>query len=592
MDRNWKQALWVSWLFVGALVLLSVSLAVLQYRWIGEVSKAERERLRSTLQTSLNRLSQDFNSELRAAFEALIPERADLTGSERESEYAARYAQWRDLAHHHRMFKSISRATPHGGTVALRTLVAGQSEFRDAAWPPGWEDLRGELAARSSAARGALPRLMRRIAEEHPDLIELPIFASNARPSLEAPFFREREWLIVQLDLDYLRSEVLPELIRRHLGSGGTVEYAARITPRDDLTRVIYDDGWAGSAQTKPDATVRMFDVRLDQAFRRMGLFPLGPSTPERAAEARIRLAGDPPQTAPIERGRWVLSVRHREGSLEAFVEKTRWRNLAVTTGIMVLMIGAVGAVVQYTRRAQTLADLQMEFVAGVSHELRTPLSVMRTAGHNLQGKVSADPARVQRYGTLIAEESDKLTQIVDQILRFSNVRAGRAITSAEPVEVEALMEDVMRATRRVTEASQCVVDKSVEPALPPVIGDSTALKHALQNLITNAAKYGREGNWIGLTAKSVRDGDAPVVEIRVADHGPGIPRDELAQIFEPFYRGRRAIADQVHGTGLGLSLAKRIIEAHRGTIRVRTEEGKGAEFIIRIPAAPLSHTV
>ena len=77
------------------------------------------------------------------------------------------------------------------------------------------------------------------------------------------------------------------------------------------------------------------------------------------------------------------------------------------------------------------------------------------------------------------------------------------------------------------------------------------------------------------------------MIEIRVSDRGAGIPRDELRHIFDPFYRGRRAVEDQIHGTGLGLSLVKRIVEAHEGTVTVDSEPGKGTEFVVRIPAAP-----
>jgi two-component system phosphate regulon sensor histidine kinase PhoR len=98
--------------------------------------------------------------------------------------------------------------------------------------------------------------------------------------------------------------------------------------------------------------------------------------------------------------------------------------------------------------------------------------------------------------------------------------------------------------------------------------------------------------------ATAVNDSDGPAVEIRVADHGPGIPLDEQKQIFDPFFRGRRALRDQVHGTGLGLNLVKRIVEAHGGTIRVHSEPMQGTEFVVRIPAAPpevqneLSHSL
>ena len=112
-------------------------------------------------------------------------------------------------------------------------------------------------------------------------------------------------------------------------------------------------------------------------------------------------------------------------------------------------------------------------------------------------------------------------------------------------------------------------------------------MKHALQNLIENAVKYG--GDWVGVSAAAMSGN----VEIRVADHGPGIPDDEQPHIFDPFFRRRRrALSDQVHGTGLGLSLVKKIIEAHGGTIRVESRPMQGSEFIVCMPAAPteLSH--
>jgi signal transduction histidine kinase len=94
------------------------------------------------------------------------------------------------------------------------------------------------------------------------------------------------------------------------------------------------------------------------------------------------------------------MFVRHRAGSLETVVARLRWRNLAVTAGVLLLMMASVGALITYTRRAQKLANLQMDFVAGISHELRTPLKVIHTAAYNLRGKLAANPAQVERYGS------------------------------------------------------------------------------------------------------------------------------------------------------------------------------------------------
>ena len=285
--------------------------------------------------------------------------------------------------------------------------------------------------------------------------------------------------------------------------------------------------------------------------------------------------------------GRWLLSVRHRSGSLEELVQQTRRRNLAVTGSVLLLMLAAAGALLQFSRRAQRLAELQMEFVAGVSHELRTPLSVIRTAAHNLRVRVIGNPNQVQRYGLLIEEQSEKLTDIVDRVLLFSNAKAGRAIRAKEVVDVDFLIGEALSACAKVVNESGCAVETHIEPGVPPVFGDPAALKHALLNLIGNASKYAAEGRWIGVTAAASMAQKNLMVEIRVADHGPGIPRAELPHIFDPFYRGKMAVDDQIHGTGLGLSLVERIVKAHGGTVEVSSELGKGTEFVMRIPAAP-----
>jgi signal transduction histidine kinase len=377
------------------------------------------------------------------------------------------------------------------------------------------------------------------------------------------------------LDLDYLKTSVLPGLLQRHLGGGEKLDYQVEIVARDNPPTAIYRSEPDRAIGAHSDASVGLFDVQFDQFFRR-------------GDEGRgERGRGGPPMMAGAGRGRWLLSVRHKAGSLEAVVAQTRRRTMAVTASILLLMLATAGALVRFTRRAQRLAELQMEFVAGVSHELRTPLSVIRTAAHNLGGGLISSAKQVQRYGALIEQESERLTGIVEQVLLFSNAKAGRTIAGREVVGVDFLIEGALDATAKIVQESRCTVEKRVDIDLAPVLGDPTALRHALQNLLSNAAKYGSEGGWIGVTATSGAEGEGGMVEIRVADRGPGIPQDELAHIFDTFYRGKRAVEDQIHGTGLGLSLVKRIIEAHAGTVTAQSELGKGTEFVVRIPAAP-----
>ena len=303
------------------------------------------------------------------------------------------------------------------------------------------------------------------------------------------------------------------------------------------------------------------------------------------------RKAGSPPgPPSPGGAGRWLLYVRDEAGSVDTLVARGRWRNYAVSGALFALLLATAWVLIRFTRKAQQLAELQMNFVAGVSHELRTPLAVIGTAAYNLRGKLAGNPAQVSKYGALIESESHKLSAMVEQILQFAELRSGKGVRRSEPVLVEEIIEQGLQANKDL-QTGTFEVEMRIEPRLPVVLGDPVALRHALQNLLSNAVKYGTEGsNWIGLDASSVETDAGVFVEIRVTDHGPGIPTEDQAHIFEPFYRGQYALRDQIHGTGLGLDLVKRIVEAHGGTIRVESAPMQGAAFVMRIPAAPAEY--
>jgi signal transduction histidine kinase len=231
-----------------------------------------------------------------------------------------------------------------------------------------------------------------------------------------------------------------------------------------------------------------------------------------------------------------------------------------------------------------------MNFVAGVSHELRTPLTVIRTASFNLTGKLAHKPEQVERYGKLIQGEAMRLSALVEQVLLFANAKAGSLLRNVSGHSVAALI-DRSLAAARVHLDPGIVVVTDVPPDLSMILADELALTHALENLIDNAAKHGGSPEplvekWIGVSARDVEDRGKTFVEISVVDHGLGIPPEEQRSIFEPFYRGSRAMEDQVRGTGLGLDLVKKIAEAHGGSIRVVSEPLKRTEFILRLPAA------
>jgi signal transduction histidine kinase len=154
------------------------------------------------------------------------------------------------------------------------------------------------------------------------------------------------------------------------------------------------------------------------------------------------------------------------------------------------------------------------------------------------------------------------------------------------PVEVAELIEQTLAACQTQIIESGCRVEKEVASNLPPVMADAAALRHALQNLLSNALKYGGEGRWVKLAAQAQTGEQGTEVSITVEDRGLGIPPSDLPHIFEPFYRGREVVAAQIRGNGLGLSLVKHIVEAHRGRVSVTSAPGRGSAFTVHLPAA------
>jgi signal transduction histidine kinase len=238
------------------------------------------------------------------------------------------------------------------------------------------------------------------------------------------------------------------------------------------------------------------------------------------------------------------------------------------------------------TGRAQRLAAQQIEFVAGVSHELRTPLAVIRSAAENLADGVVVEPKAVKRYGEVIAGEGRRLTQMVEQIMEFAGFESGRATLDVRPADLGGIIEDALRGAEPLVREHHATIERRGSPELPAVLVDPPAVSRSLQNLIVNALKYGGAPPLVVVEARRA-EGPRREVTVTVSDNGAGIAARDLPHIFEPFYRGGDATSRQIHGSGLGLSLVKRIMDDLGGRITVRTDAGKGSAFTLHLPLAP-----
>jgi signal transduction histidine kinase len=257
--------------------------------------------------------------------------------------------------------------------------------------------------------------------------------------------------------------------------------------------------------------------------------------------------------------------------------------------GIAMLLLGAcMGFLVSLAYRAQRLAKVQRELMASVSHELRTPLSAIFSAGENIRDGYVEGQNDLKFYGTILTSQARRLIDLVDRILLFASARAGTKKYSIARLAVPKILAAVRKNIKEELAEEGYILEEHIDSDLPEVFGDLSGICVCLQNLIGNAIKYGGQNRWIGLSVTPQHTKDHGLeLQFRVQDHGRGIRTSELHKIFEPFYRTPDVVAAQIHGTGLGLSLSKRIAESLGGKISVVSELGKGSTFTLHLRVAP-----
>jgi signal transduction histidine kinase len=461
-------------------------------------------------------------------------------------------------------------------------------------------DRRDNAGRRGSAtrARGAEALIPWAIDQSIPALA-YPIRRWRASPGAQPVGPPEITWLIIELNPSVLRKEIFPELAQRYFGgSSGMDYYVAVRADGKDGEQVLYSSGAGfGEEQKLPvDATLNLVGPPFGQGGPRdagLEFFPApmrpsadhGPQADEQHLAALDRAPRFEPFHYADSQGTWQVTAKHKSGSVEAAVGALRRRNLMTSFGVLGVLAITMGLILVGSQRARRLARLQMDFVAGISHELRTPLAVISSAAENIAHGVVEDKQQLVRYGNTIVKQSRQLTQLVEQVLQFAATQQTQGRQGLGRVSIPEVVEAALEGTSSMVSEAGFTVERRIEPGLPPVSADFTALVRSLQNLITNAVKYGGEQRWLRVSAQAA-PGKGQEIEVAVEDRGIGIGKDEIEHIFEPFYRSPAVSESQIHGTGLGLPLARTIIESMGGKLTAKSELGKGSSFIIHLPAA------
>lgn len=606
-------------LLIAAMVALGL-LATLQYHWVSQVSAGEHERRQANLSLSAQRISEDFNRELARAYLTFQVDASTLR-DKAWARFARRYERWQASAPYPGLVRELYIVEVNQiGRVKLSRYDPAHGRFEAETWPyemlsvrRDFERTYRQIFASTDPVQvnippvdGTVPALVVPVAR--PGLLSVQqdlgidadllfsdmLFPGTFQRCMRCPPELYDTPLIahtlVILDEEYIAGKMLPALAERYFPAASGLDYHLAVIDRANPNRLIFrsDARFSPMGQSEVDVRVSLFELSYDDLNALM-LASDPRLEDEETASAGGRLAigvlgrpGDPSGEQVEAGGQWELLIKHRAGSLDAAVGALRMRNLLISFGTLLLLGGSVAMLLLSTRRAQRLAHQQIEFASAVSHELRTPLAVICSAGENLADGLVHDPQKARQYGLVISNEGRRLAEMVEQVLAFAGAHSGRQRYACQPVEVAEVVQGALAAMQHQLREGGYCVDLCLPAELPRVEGDAIALRRALQNLLSNAMKYGGADGWIGVEITALAERGE--LRISVSDHGDGVDAADLPHIFEPFYRGRRAAATQAHGSGLGLSLVRNCIEAHGGRVSVENLPGRGACFTLHLP--------
>ena len=354
----------------------------------------------------------------------------------------------------------------------------------------------------------------------------------------------------VVFDAEYLRDHFFPEALdsvmsRNVAESQGDVNHAVMmIHPKMDSTPLVASAGWDGG------------EPEVEHTWE--GAFP-----------------------------GLVLAMKMRGTTLQAISDRFFRQSFLILGGLSLLLAVGLGVTYRNVSKEIALARLKSDFVSNVSHELRTPLSLIRLYAETLELGRLKTPDKLQEYYQIIRKESERLTALINNILDFSRIEAGRKEYDFRETDLRELVANTLESYRYEIEQHGFTLEEKIDP-VPNLRVDREAMARSLVNLVNNALKYSQDRKFIGVNL--YRENGS--VKLEVIDHGIGIPSQEQAKIFEKFYRVGDPLVHNTKGSGLGLSLVQHIAHAHGGEVSVDSTPGQGSKFTIKLPLTEVaSHT-
>jgi signal transduction histidine kinase len=402
---------------------------------------------------------------------------------------------------------------------------------------------------------------------------------------------RMREWAAVGL----LRNEVIPELASRLSQSGAyspnPYHFSRNIGGRDLLLLAAW------IPDRTREGTAGMFGVQLNSDHLLEGVLPeaLGNVQLNDGAEIVLAdLAGRPLSGKRNTSTALPLVTEYFEDSfppwkIELFQAPAKGleildlrRNFYFWTILTLIVVLAFGAflIVRTIAHEMEILKIKSDFVSSVSHEFKTPLTSIKALMERLvDGKVR-DAGKMDQYFSIITQDTDKLTRLVNNLLDFSKIEEGKKEYVFSDTDIVRIATEQVQGYKKEQVLADRDIRLEITGEIPTLRTDADAVSRALANLLSNAVKFTPPGKAIRVGLGS--DGENVVLEVE--DEGIGIHPDEVKKVFEKFFQGRNALEQSVKGTGLGLTLVKHIVEAHGGKILVESRLGLGSKFSMVFP--------
>ena len=630
-----------------ALLGLIVLLAVLQYRWLGQISEAERAQRRATLAAGALEFAQDFDREVTRAyllFQTDVPIEPRVDEAELRGRFAARYDRWQATARFPRLVKefyAFSQDQPDAndpqGVAELRRFDPATRRLEPVGWPESMHNWRDQLAAASwkdssSSSKTFFIRRMPSAIWEGAPAIVVPtpiIVFGESRPGVQMD--PAVSYSLLMIDRDYVSRELLPSLAERHFGhaagqgsAGAGLDFRVAVVSRATPKAFVFQSTptFAPTLDAQADATADLFQVRtqdflpLAAEVRRFTAFvgPHGPSTAAGTGRfAMTELTESRPLSIVIQPGPGTTAGGAAVGGGTTTTStRTETRMTASSTPHWKLVVthpsGSLDAAVSSQRRRNLAISTSVLGLLGASMGLLVlatrraqrlatqQMEFVAAVSHELRTPLAVIRSAAENLADGVVHDEARIRRY-GELMRTE----GRRLTEM----VEQILEfagiqsgqrgfalrpvGVGPLLHDIVSASSGLIERAglvVDFDIPTDLRPVLGDEPALRRVLQNLIDNAIKYGAAGGSIRLSARTSGSQVSVTIADHGIGIDAADQTRIFEPFYRAADVVAAQIQGAGLGLSLVQRIVVAHGGRVTVKSAPREGSAFTVQLPAA------